>query len=377
MNLLINTIILLMVLGFPRIPNTDIPIFLVLVPFYYKSILLIFQSKLIKKIILWAIISFLYGLLIWLINESSKLEDLKFLFVIFIKLLLTIIGALIVVKSTLKTSNAILFWIISQSILIVLSIIDQNFYNFLVNFSGKSGYGVYSTIGNLRGIGFGITHVYGVYTAVTFIVYYLAFLNKNYIKSIFVYTSILIMLTLSRTGVVLAAIYLIISKRKYILPAVFIYISLSLLYIEEIIGGAHLQQVLEIGINTIEFGNAFTQSTNANMEMLFFPDDLSSWIFGSGKFFENGNFYKDTDIGYLRILNYGGLGFLFLFFALNIYPLLEIIRQIKADEKNYNLNKFIIFIILSFIIVNLKGLIDIGIVSYIILIKLIYLNARK
>ena len=71
--------------------------------------------------------------------------------------------------------------------------------------------------------------------------------------------------------------------------------------------------------NWVEKGQWETNSTNMLKKMVFFPDNLKTWIIGDGYFHGasdtdpyyvgpwNSGFYKYTDVGYLRFLYYFGL----------------------------------------------------------------------
>lgn len=83
--------------------------------------------------------------------------------------------------------------------------------------------------------------------------------------------------------------------------------------------------------------------------MLVLPDDELSWIIGTG---ENifGRFYgKNSDVGYIIQLTFGGLFYLAMFFCL-ILSLLKLFKNFKAEEK-----KIGFIIIVTLLIVNIKG----------------------
>lgn len=73
--------------------------------------------------------------------------------------------------------------------------------------------------------------------------------------------------------------------------------------------------------NWVETGTWETDSTEVLKNMWVFPDNNKTWIIGDG-YFNNpitGEFYMDTDVGYLRFIFYCGLIGLVLFSSLFIY----------------------------------------------------------
>ncbi|HGH3549643.1 TPA: hypothetical protein ACJK7H_002630, partial [Acinetobacter baumannii] len=96
-----------------------------------------------------------------------------------------------------------------------------------------------------------------------------------------------------------------------------------------------------------------SSSFNGLKEMYnILPDNLKTWILGDAKYkvvSQNGNFssyYKETDVGYFRIIFYNGLMGLLLFFFMTFYIL----------KKSFYFSGFLIFVLLlCFFSLNLKG----------------------
>lgn len=97
-----------------------------------------------------------------------------------------------------------------------------------------------------------------------------------------------------------------------------------------------------------------SSSFNVLKEMYeILPDNLKTWFLGDAKYkvvSQDGEFlayYKDTDIGYFRVIFYNGLIGLFLFFLINFYLL----------KKSFHFNRSLfILLLICFLALNLKGI---------------------
>ncbi len=108
----------------------------------------------------------------------------------------------------------------------------------------------------------------------------------------------------------------------------------------------------EIFINYFQTGRFHTESTNSMMEMYIYPQNLSTWIIGDGKFrsITTGGYYMGIDIGFLRIIYYGGIIILSVFILLQ-YRIIQV--TCKVFSQAYR--KYCLFYLLIFLILNLKG----------------------
>ena len=94
---------------------------------------------------------------------------------------------------------------------------------------------------------------------------------------------------------------------------------------------ATYQWAFEWYINLLD-GNVETKSTNVMKDMYVLPDNTSTWIFGDGKMTDNnGFFYMNTDIGYLRNLyRWGIVG------SLIFYLILFALYRMNVERTNDN-----------------------------------------
>jgi len=93
------------------------------------------------------------------------------------------------------------------------------------------------------------------------------------------------------------------------------------------------------------FGTDYSESNTLGVltgDMMFFPDTGEELIFGTGKnvFLS----YRNSDVGYVTQINYGGL----IYFGLIVALVVCLLK--KCDSKYFQLSAFLIFII-----ANLKG----------------------
>ena len=113
----------------------------------------------------------------------------------------------------------------------------------------------------------------------------------------------------------------------------------------------------EMFIKLFSSGKLETASTNFMFEMYIFPDNWKTWLIGDGYFADPINpdfaYYMGIDIGFIRMLFYfGSIGTIIFF----LYQFIVIYQTYK---KNVNVGfALFIFIYILFIVVNLKGFMD-------------------
>lgn len=126
-----------------------------------------------------------------------------------------------------------------------------------------------------------------------------------------------------------------------------------------------LKWAFEFFYNYSDTGSFESSSTNRLKEMYVIPTDFFTYIIGDGKYnLSEGGYYMSTDVGYLRLLYYGGIPMIMSFYFFMYYMIKYIIRYNASIVDKYLF--FIIFLYL--IILNFKGLADINSVLTIIYI---------
>lgn len=109
----------------------------------------------------------------------------------------------------------------------------------------------------------------------------------------------------------------------------------------------------ELFTNLFEHGRLETKSSNGLDEMLIFPEDLHTMIFGRG----NMGFWG-SDVGYSRLFFYVGVPGTILFFLYQFF----IIKL--SYTKDWGVNIFALAMLLYTMVLNFKGWIDINFVLY-------------
>jgi hypothetical protein len=199
-------------------------------------------------------------------------------------------------------------------------------------------------------MGFGIIHNEGVVFLV--IIYnFLIYRDQSKFLGI-IFSPIIYFIGLSsRLG-----IFLVIISQFLISPiklgiSLLVFLICFIFFID--INSDELSSVFEVYRNYIEFGDLRTASTDAILTMQFMPDNLLTFFVGDGLFFSSDGFYMGTDIGFSRILFFGGILGLILYILISCWPLF-FIRLRNRDKKFYML---LISIIVCFILANIKGLV--------------------
>ncbi|WP_333667331.1 hypothetical protein [Acinetobacter guillouiae] len=186
--------------------------------------------------------------------------------------------------------------------------------------------------------------------------------QKSIIKSSFIYflsffVISVIGMMLSRTtsiGIFLSLIIITVdfNKKKNFkiigaLLFVFIMVFISLPILNKL--NERFVDILKFGFEFIyNFGDSQARDSASELPRMFekLPGSYSTWLIGDAQYMnEYGGYYKNIDIGYLRILYATGLLGLFSYIYLHFY-------LIKNNELFYGYRKFVFIL---FIILNIKG----------------------
>ncbi len=356
-----NVLLLLLVLGYPRFPGTNIPLCGILLLTHARSLLRMLDNEEARRC-LW-LFGLLYaaGLVVWLSHGDSRGEDLAFLSSIFIKSVLSVFIGFILAGSLRGDRRSLLIWIVLQAFLIAVSTVRQWVFDVLIPFAGSSGFDVYSNLFGQRAVGFGIIHVYGVIVFLSATFYY----AETHLRSAWQKAALMVLqgvsLALSRTGIPVLVLYLSFFFWRGLAAFLAAFMALSYTSFTTPTQTQVVANVLELGRNYMYAGQVSTVSTDATFSAWAFPRDLGSATVGYGRFFESGLFFMGTDIGYCRVALFGGYFFLALFILANLYCAL---RTWSIAPKARSLALLFIAI---FLIENMKGLGDISIFAYVLL----------
>lgn len=149
--------------------------------------------------------------------------------------------------------------------------------------------------------------------ASAFIFSYLVLAKKlsflNFIKIVFIFISAIFAARTSFLCIGMTMLYLIFFEKKINLIWIVVLMVLLLIVILNLDGfESYRYWVFEI------FNNGISSSATGEVlltEFVKFPNDIYSWFFGDGKYVtDNGSYYMNTDIGYLRHWFFGGVFFM-------------------------------------------------------------------
>jgi len=133
-----------------------------------------------------------------------------------------------------------------------------------------------------------------------------------------------------------------------------------------------LNFAFEFFYNYDNTGSFESASTNHMMTMYRWPTKYDTWIFGDGIFNTSEGYYMRTDIGFLRLIYYGGLPIMIAYFYFSWY----IIRQIKKLGPGRLFSYFLSICFVYQIALNIKGLVDLNF-FFLLIFTCFYLNKIK
>ena len=119
--------------------------------------------------------------------------------------------------------------------------------------------------------------------------------------------------------------------------------------------GEALRFGFEMFLNFSNSGSFETESTEELLKLYIFPDNLKTYIIGDGYFADPvniGKYYMATDVGYLRLIYYFGLVGLSCYLSMQIYLISKAFSLFSIGKGLY------FFIVLYFLVLNLKGFTD-------------------
>jgi hypothetical protein len=275
---------------------------------------------------------------------ADGINDFVFSIQIIVKIYMMLLAGIVVGFCVKRTPRALFAVLVLQAILILISMLYDDFYRLLLLTISPSAKNVFSEIYGQRSLGFGLYHVDGsVQYAILCLLPLVYSISYSKLEVVFSIVLSFVSLTLGRSAIIILILFLLI-RMPFITLLVSVVMLVASAYVTQDWGAVF--SALEPFRNLYETGIFFTQSTNQNLDMFLYPDDLNSWLFGGGKFFESdGVFYMGTDIGWSRLLLFGGIPFMSLFIVINnVFNL-----------KVYNISKSASYIIFAaFVILNFK-----------------------
>lgn len=232
-----------------------------------------------------------------------------------------------------------------------------------------------------RAWGFG-EHVFftgGVWTAIAMLVVVFLY-KKKYINQVLFWFFVLILLItglfVARTSLVgLIGFVILLFPLKKEFPKMFKYFLLGGLVVTIILASQKYfikknystGYAFELFNSYAETGKITTTSSEGTANMWkTLPDNIGTWILGDAKYEDDvrGGYYMQVDVGYLRVIFYGGIVGLFLYLQYS-YKLIR--RIIFYNGKDYELSIFLYTYFALLLLVMWKGHDDTNIFLYLLL----------
>ncbi|MGL4604021.1 MAG: hypothetical protein ACRCU9_07730 [Iodobacter sp.] len=345
---LMNFIIVSLIMGYPRLPGTNIPMAFFILPIVLCKYYRVMKIKTIFVFYVLSVLLFMYGFSVWLLGKGSA-HDLSYLISMVVQLFLNVFFGYVLFDIYKYNPKVFYFWVLMQSVLIVAGMLSNDIYSLLVLFMSGDSSGTFDLLYGLRTIGFGLYHVNGAVTfAMTVFFVFFAAKKTSLVRKFTLSASVLLALTMSRSSMIVLALF---SIRKVMVVIGLIVLLYALSFVES----GPIFQATEIVRNLRVDGSFRTSSTDQNLTMIMYPDNFYDLMTGFGRFYENEvdiNYFKDTDLGWVRLWLFGGAGFMFLFALVSLYiPILSLRKSVKS-----NFLYFSLVMILLFFILNMKGI---------------------
>lgn len=131
--------------------------------------------------------------------------------------------------------------------------------------------------------------------------------------------------------------------------------------------GMVIRFAFEAYFNYTEYGSLETESSNDLQTMYRFPQDLKTYFIGDGWLNHpeiEGYYYMQTDVGYLRLIYFGGVVYCLLWFVFHYLMLNRIVMNLNNREVKW----FALTLFAFLVIVNIKGLADFFPLMFLLLI---------
>ena len=339
----------------------------------------IFMPKQWLWLILLVCISMLYSLFVSFYTFSFEFHfvrmhvDYLLTFIVFIP-----IFVLYVSRGNTDIVSLLIYIISTQEILMFLMLALPDFQKFILSLLDINGIKRSEGLFRFRGVGFtglatysmAVSQSFGLYL---FHIYWLRNLSKKkFYFSLFLFLIIFLSALLSaRTSFIFIGLLL--------LSYVFVFMTSTNIYLKRrilkallfittmtILTGLYLANLDLPEINKMldwlgEFfynlisGEGFKTSSTEKMKTFFFTPDELTILLGDGRFLSaSEGYYMSIDIGYLRVLLYGGLIGSLLFYAVFIYLFFILIKTL-SKKFGYASSIPMFFYAIAIFLTNIKG----------------------
>lgn len=359
MSIATSSFVLLIVLGFPRVYGTELPMAIFLIPFFMVGFFKVMYAK--SSLFL----AFVGLFIAWVVGGifacwygGGTLQDLFFHFVISSKVVLNFFFGYVVYRVLKDKPHALLVWLLIQLCVIVLSVLNASVYAFLLGFISPRSAEVFQFVYGLRAIGFGLFHVDGALMLTVAAFYYVLISGSGFLKNVLLILMLPMSMAMARSAIV-AYMILGVIRRGIRFKLVLMLSFLLMLVIGLFVTSGPFYEATELFRNYLDQGQLSSHSVAGMVDMYVFPDTIDVYLYGAGKYFSGSSdaleFYMGTDIGYLRILYFSGFGSILIFILLNSHCLISLFFDGYYPGR-VDIRLFALSLIVIFLIIASKGL---------------------
>lgn len=348
--------VLFALFGYPKIPYLGVPFAFIVFLLDFKNIFRIYSSKLGQTHIFICAVFLAFCCLRIFLGDGLYVErNLLFCLTLFYKAFIGLYIACVFMYLILNKHLLLMFFMMVQFLLMGFSAFNETLYTFLLLFQTVDATAVFGETFGLRSVGFGVIHNEGVVALTLMYVLYLETAQPSRLVASALGAFAYLSTFSSRLVLVLLPGWQVIKQRK-LLAGIALLLVFLLPFLD--VSQGPLSQAFELLNHYLETGVVGSQSTNALSAMTYAPDTLATWVFGDGQFFSEAGFYQETDIGFSRIVFFGGVVGLFLYTLLCCWPLLTFIKGRNIPFRRLVKSNWFIcgFMIYVFFVSNIKGI---------------------
>ena len=166
---------------------------------------------------------------------------------------------------------------------------------------------------------------------------------------------------------------------RFVSSIVFFFVAIVFIYNTNSYIKDNYSQIVDFGfelfLNYFEEGELKTESTEGLKTLYIWPDKISTYIIGDGRFIGDTDvtYYKNTDVGYLRLIYYFGIVGMFLLFMQQYY----ILRELRSSTGNKYEQQMCVLIFIYILLLNAKGYVDLSPILYLFLHNSLYKGIQR
>lgn len=141
----------------------------------------------------------------------------------------------------------------------------------------------------------------------------------------------------------------------FIVPIVIILLLMNFSSTFAMTFGRAIEYGFEMFVNYFAYGSFETDSTNELKTLYVFPTEIKTYIIGDGYWAhptDIGQYYMNTDVGYLRLIYYFGIVGLLTYLSMQMYLIVRAYKSFNIGAEIY------LFVVAYLLVLNLKGFTD-------------------